>query len=218
MKIEKISDTQIKFILSKDDLAGKNIKLEDLSSSNDKTKELFQDMLATALEEFGFAIDDAPLLVEALPVAMDSIMIIVTKIDSEEKPTEELGQPSALPAISNDIHKYKRKSITVHRNDSLDNSNVLIYSFNTLDDVIDVCSKIYTYSYKASSLYKNDKKYYLILQSRKKDAESLEGSSFILNEYGTKQNSSALSKYWFIEHGETIIGEHAVKILAENFT
>lgn len=217
MKIEKISDTQIKFILSKDDLAGKNIKLEDLSSSNDKTKELFQDMLATALEEFGFAIDDAPLLVEALPVAMDSIMIIVTKIDSEEKSSEEPSQTAALPAISNDIHKFKRKSITVHRNDALDNSNVLIYSFNALDDVIDVCSKIYTYSFKGSSLYKNDKKYYLILQSRKKDADSIEGSSFILNEFGIKQNSSALSKYWFIEHGETLIGENAVEILAENF-
>ena len=216
MKIEKISDTQIKFILSKDDLAGKNIKLEDLSGSNDKTKELFQDMLSKALEEYGFAIDDAPLLIEALPVAMDSIMIIVTKIDSEDKTSED-SQTSTLPAIPNDTHKYKRKSITVHRNDALDNSNVLIYSFTALDDVIDVCSKIYTYSFKASSLYKNDNKYYLFLQSRKKNNDSLENSSFILNEYGNKQNSSALSKYWFIEHGETIIGEHAVEILAENF-
>lgn len=41
MKIEKISDTQIKFILSEEDLAGKDIKLEDLAVSNDKTKELF---------------------------------------------------------------------------------------------------------------------------------------------------------------------------------
>lgn len=217
MKIEKISDTQIKFILSKDDLAGKNIKLEDLSSSNEKTKELFQDMLSKALEECDFAIDDAPLLVEALPVAMDSIMIIVTKIDSEEKNSEEPSQATALPAISNDIHKYKRKSITVHRNDALDNTNVLIYSFTALDNVIDVCSKIYTYSYKSSSLYKCDKKYYLVLQSRKRDADSLENSSFILNEYGMKQPSSALSRYWFLEHGETIVGEHAVEILAENF-
>ena len=80
MKIEKISDTQVKFILSEEDLAGKDIKLEDLAVSNDKTKELFQDILSKALDECGFAVDDAPLMVEALPVAIDSIMIIVTKL------------------------------------------------------------------------------------------------------------------------------------------
>ena len=64
MKIEKISDTQIKFILSEEDLAGKDIKLEDLAVSNDKTKELFQDILSKALDECGFAVDDAPLMAE----------------------------------------------------------------------------------------------------------------------------------------------------------
>ncbi len=92
MKIEKISDTQVKFILSEDDLADKDIKLEDLAVSNDKTKELFQDILSQALDECGFAVDDAPLMVEALPVALDSIMIIVTKLDSENGQTENYGR------------------------------------------------------------------------------------------------------------------------------
>ena len=42
MKIEKISDTQVKFILSEEDLAGKDIKLEDLAVSNDKPKSFFR--------------------------------------------------------------------------------------------------------------------------------------------------------------------------------
>ena len=54
MKIEKISDTQVKFILTQDDLTDKNIKLEDLAVSNDKTKELFQDILSKALDGRAF--------------------------------------------------------------------------------------------------------------------------------------------------------------------
>ena len=141
MKIEKISDTQIKFILSKEDLAGKDIKLEDLTSSTEKTKELFRDMLAKALEECGFSIDDAPLLIEALPIAMDSIMIIVTKIDSEEK--ENSSEDSeTVSAKAKDNHKYKRKSINVHRSEPIGSTDTFIYSFEKLDDVIDVCIKI----------------------------------------------------------------------------
>ena len=112
----EISDTQVKFILSEEDLAGKDIKLEDLAVSNDKTKELFQDILSKALDECGFAVDDAPLMVEALPVAIDSIMIIVTKLGSEENQSEKTD--ASAPIISKDpsqvqeeLHKntYRRK-------------------------------------------------------------------------------------------------------------
>ena len=143
MKIEKISDTQVKFILSQDDLADKDIKLEDLAISNDKTKELFQDILSKALDECGFDIDDAPLMVEALPVALDSIMIIVTKLSSEDSQPKFQNQDNAsVPIISKDLHRYKRNSITVHKSDNSDSSNMIIYSFASLDNVIDVCGRI----------------------------------------------------------------------------
>ena len=216
MKIEKISDTQIKFILSKEDLAGKDIKLEDLTSSTEKTKELFRDMLAKALEECGFSIDDAPLLIEALPIAMDSIMIIVTKIDSEEK--ENSSEDSeTVSAKAKDNHKYKRKSINVHRSEPIGSTDTFIYSFEKLDDVIDVCIKINRRTINDSSLYKQFSKYYLVVSVNKDSMETFEKFSYILGEYGQKQNATSLSKYRLMEYAETIIAEKAVDILAENF-
>ena len=141
MKIEKISDTQVKFILTQDDLTDKNIKLEDLAVSNDKTKELFQDILSKALDECGFDIDDAPLMVEALPVALDSIMIIVTKLNTEDMQSKD---SSSAPIISKDLHRYKRNSITVHNSEGSDNSDTTIYSFENLDNAIDVCLRLST--------------------------------------------------------------------------
>ena len=211
MKIEKISDTQVKFILTQDDLTDKNIKLEDLAVSNDKTKELFQDILSKALDECGFDIDDAPLMVEALPVALDSIMIIVTKLNTEDMQSKD---SSSAPIISKDLHRYKRNSITVHNSEGSDNSDTTIYSFENLDNAIDVCLRLSTLKFVGSSLYKNNGQYYLVLQTDSSDNESL---SFILSEYGERENSNILVKYHLMEHGETIISENAVEILAENF-
>lgn len=216
MKIEKISDTQIKFILSEEDLAGKDIKLEDLAVSNDKTKELFQDILSKALDECGFAVDDAPLMVEALPVAMDSIMIIVTKLGSEDGQTEKNGSDSSAPIISKDLHRYKRNSIKIHTPNGSDSSNIAVYSFVALDDVIDACIKISKADIAASSLFKNNRKYYLVLQNDTPIEDST-GCVCILNEYGQAEASNILIKYHLMEHGETLIPENAIEILSENF-
>lgn len=214
MKIEKISDTQVKFILSQDDLAGKDIKLEDLTVSSDKTKELFQDILSQALDECGFAIDDAPLMVEALPVALDSIMIIVTKLSGEQEIKSSLQDTPSQPIISKDLHRYKRNPVKIHNPGDSDNSNILIYSFEALDDVIDTCIRLSQAELISSSLYKNNRRYHLVLQTKQEiDSQSL----FILNEYGIKEPSNILAKYHLVEHGETLIAENAVEILTENF-
>ncbi len=214
MKIEKISDTQVKLILNRDDLKDKDIKPEDFTISSDKTKELFHDILSTALEECGFEIDDAPLMVEALPVAKDSIMIIVTKLNDDSRAADSSGDSPAAPIISKDLHRYKRNTIKIHNSECSDSSNILIYSFGALDDVIDTCTRISEYKFVASSVHKYNNRYYLVLQGGDEEKPSY---IYILNEYGIKEPSGIIPKYHLIEHGEPIIAENALEILAENF-
>lgn len=45
MKIEKISENQIRCTLTKEDLADRNIKISELAYGTGKTRELFQDMM-----------------------------------------------------------------------------------------------------------------------------------------------------------------------------
>ena len=80
MKIEKINESQIKLILTQADLSERNIKLEDLTIPSEKTQALFHDIMEKALEEYDFISENTPLMVEAVPVGLDGIMIIVTKI------------------------------------------------------------------------------------------------------------------------------------------
>ena len=73
MKIEKINDRQIRCTLTKEDLANREIKLSELAYGSDKAKALFQDMMQVAAQDFGFEADNTPLVIEAVPVSMDSL-------------------------------------------------------------------------------------------------------------------------------------------------
>ena len=66
MKIEKLNDNQIRCTLTSADLANRKIKLSELAYGTEKARNLFQDMMVEANEQFGFNYDNAPLMVEDL--------------------------------------------------------------------------------------------------------------------------------------------------------
>ena len=85
MKIEKINDKQIRCTLTKEDLADREIRLSELAYGSDKAKALFQDMMQMAASDFGFEADNTPLVIEAVPVSMDSLILIITKVEDPEE-------------------------------------------------------------------------------------------------------------------------------------
>lgn len=85
MKIEKINDKQIRCTLTKEDLADRELKLSELAYGSEKAKALFQDMMQVAAQDFGFEADNTPLVIEAIPVSMDSLILIITKVDDPEE-------------------------------------------------------------------------------------------------------------------------------------
>ena len=69
-----------------------------------------------------------------------------------------------------------------------------------------------------SGIYKNEGKYFLVLQGDTYTAEESSAElELILKEYGQKHISTPLAKYYLLEHGETIIANKAVKALAKTF-
>lgn len=85
MKIEKISDNQIKCTLTRQDLEDRKIRLSELVYGSDKAKQLFKDMLHMAAIECGFDGEEMPIMVEAIPAAKDSLVLIITKMDNPEE-------------------------------------------------------------------------------------------------------------------------------------
>ncbi len=85
MKIEKINERQIRCTLTAEDLANRNINAKELAYGSDKAKELFRDMMQVAEQELGFEIDNMPLVIEAIPLSMDAIILIITKVEDPDE-------------------------------------------------------------------------------------------------------------------------------------
>ena len=206
MKIERISENQLKLTLTKDDLIERDIKLEDLITPSEKTQKLFRDIMEQALEEEDFIGENTPLMVEAVPMGAEGIMLIITKVANKDKEkNKELTD-----------RRWKKKAPIAPEETADAHSDILIYSFPALDDIIRVSLRLDGAFKGDSSVYKNEGKYFLVLQgdTYTKEESDLE---LILKEYGQKHISTPLAKYYLLEHGETLIPNKAVKALAKTF-
>lgn len=85
MKIEKINDNQIRCTLDRSDLLSREIKISELAYGTEKAKTLFHDMIEQASHDFGFEAEEAPLMIEAIPVSSECIVLIITKVDDPEE-------------------------------------------------------------------------------------------------------------------------------------
>ena len=63
MKIERLSENQIRCTLYKSDLADKELLLTELAYGTDKAKELFRELMQQASNELGFEVDNIPLMI-----------------------------------------------------------------------------------------------------------------------------------------------------------
>lgn len=85
MKIEKISETQIRCTLNKDDLANRHLRISELAYGSDKAKALFRDMMQQASAELGFDAENIPLMIEAIPVSPDCLILQITKVENPDE-------------------------------------------------------------------------------------------------------------------------------------
>lgn len=85
MRIEKISENQIRCTLNQKDLKDREIRISELAYGTDKAKALFRDMIQQASYEFGFEVDDIPLMIEAIPMLPDALVLVITKVEDPDE-------------------------------------------------------------------------------------------------------------------------------------
>lgn len=111
MKIEKVSDNQIRCTLTKEDLADRQLKLSELAYGTEKAKSLFRDMMQQASYEFGFEAEDIPLMIEAIPLSPDCIILIITKVEDPDELDTRFSKfapasDSALNELENAVNTF----------------------------------------------------------------------------------------------------------------
>lgn len=259
MKIEKISDNQIRCTLNKDDLVDRELRISELAYGTEKAKALFRDMMQQASYQFGFEAEDIPLMIEAIPVSSECLVLVITKVqDPEELDTrfskfspdredteniideenesyadeilncfdqldelldthqsqEENTNFTPLPeTLLSDKKQQKQnkefKSVSVQAN------LTKVYSFGTLENVIQLCEQISSIYKGKNHLYKNpfDSRYYLTISKSEHTPEEFNKVCNIISEYGKTERTTYASTSFYEEHFEPIIKNNAVQIL-----
>ncbi len=103
MRIERISDNQIRCTLSKRDLVERHLKISELAYGSDRAKELFRDMMEQANIDFGFEAEDIPLMIEAIPTSKESLVLVITKVDDPQEFDERFSNFNLPDADESDI-------------------------------------------------------------------------------------------------------------------
>ncbi|MDO5154524.1 MAG: adaptor protein MecA [Eubacteriales bacterium] len=136
MKLERLSENQIRCTLNKADLADRELLLNELAYGTDKAKELFRDMMEQAAEELGFEVNDIPLMIEAIPVSPECLILIITKVEDPEELDTRFSRFSKYTDIAPD-EDPDNESDADNADDSLnifENTSSLI---ETISDIVE---------------------------------------------------------------------------------
>lgn len=239
MKIEKISDNQIRCTLTKEDLASRHLKISELAYGTEKAKSLFRDMMQQANYEFGFEAEDIPLMIEAVPMNAECIVLIITKVeDPEELDTrfsrfapsvmdneddendEEDDASTEMMDLFRKIQGARTPAKDKQEDDSADaqkndKTRTRVFCLASLQQAMNAAALTAPCYSGLSSLYKeeNSGNYLLILTQGDASSESFDKVSNILSEYGTVQRTLPATVTFLKEHCETLIAKNALQAL-----
>lgn len=111
MKIERVNENQIRCTLSKSELADRHLKVSELAYGTEKAKALFHEMIEQANDEFGFEVDDMPVMIEAIPLSGENIVLQITKVDCPEELDTRFSKFSEADEEEEDESEEKQSSI-----------------------------------------------------------------------------------------------------------
>lgn len=239
MKIEKISDNQIRCTLTKEDLASRQLKISELAYGTEKAKSLFRDMMQQANFEFGFEAEDIPLMIEAVPMNAECIVLIITKVEDPEELDTRFSR--FAPSVTEDMEeddedtdessaemmdlfrkiqgartpakdKEENAETDTQRNDK---NRTRVFCLASLQQVMNAAAITAPAYQGLSSLYKEETSgnYLLVLTQGEATPDSFDKISNILSEYGTVQRTLPATVTFLKEHCETLIAKDALQAL-----
>jgi adapter protein MecA 1/2 len=219
MKAERINQNQIRFTLSAEDLSQRNIQISELSYGSDKAKALFHDMMVAAKQEFGFDFSSQPVVIEAVPLAKDSIMITVTKI---RKAGSNGSMPDSVPLrskdsydsdLSRDLHSPLSEADDLQM---LLTERTSLFTFSDFSTLCRAASMIPDdLSMKNRLYWDTQSNLYYIHAQYKLDNEKTHYAICILYEFASEVDDDPMTVAYLKEHTQCLLGARALQKLKQ---
>ena len=241
MKLEKLSENQIRCTLTKDDLLERQIKLSELAYGSEKTRALFRDMMQIASKELGFEADDTPLMIEAIPLPSECIILLITKVEDPEEldtrfakfapggeavPDAGASSGASLPEGADNVLDMFRKLLERRSGENTSGTAAAssdgtldmtrIYYFPDLDTVIQAARVLKGSYYGFNTLYHmtDAGDYCLLVKKSGHTPEEFNKFSNILSEYADNDKYTPAGEAYLNEHEDVIVSQNALQRLA----
>ncbi|HHW47768.1 MAG TPA: adaptor protein MecA [Clostridiaceae bacterium] len=208
MKIERIGENILKVTISLDDLEERNISLDSLNYNSPAAQELFWDMMEQAEVQFGFDLSDSQLIIEPISDFDDEFVITITRID-EDGDFESIHKYIRSKLRKSDL-KIKKKSRKLY-------STLIIYSFDSFDDLNMLSKELSTIYNGESTLYKYGNTYYLVLIRSSFTVTNINKFEALLDEYGSRVTNTNFYEGYLNEYGTKIAEGNALEIIKNYF-
>lgn len=234
MKIEKLNDNQIRCTLTRSDLADRQLKISELVCGTEKAKSLLHEMMEQAAVEFGFEVDNIPLMIEAIPTSSDSIVLLITKVDdtqelesrfpkfggssspASQRRQQILDKLEGADALLELLDKVK-ETVAEAASASAEPAGIRVFTFPNIDSVIHGCHLLRDIYHGGSTLYKESSEQVYILAITPSDHSTGEFNKIcnMLSEYGSLERAGFATLAYLEEHCEMIVACDAVQHLSQ---
>ena len=216
MKVERINENQLRYTFKTDDLAERDINISELSYSSEKTQQLFQEVLSLAQFESDFLSQSNTLMFEAMRVGVDTLVVVLTRVEPNSKTNQGEVAVSLVPAARTEC-KYKRiMELLTSKKTPLEDS-YCVFSFSDIEILAASVTRLPGNFQGESSVYKMDGRVFLMLKNATRDKKTTYELEYVLHEYGKKHVSNALSYQYLVERADVLIQDNAVQKLRVYF-
>ncbi|MUK87246.1 genetic competence negative regulator [Ornithinibacillus sp. L9] len=191
MRIERMSDNQFTIFLTFDDLVERGFTQEDLWYDATGVRNLFSDMMYEASSELGLELEGRLLVNVHLMQAQGLHVTVTQKFDNIDWDED-----------------FIEMKVT------LNESKELIFSFDDIENVIQVAAYLSSLSIDGGRLFYMNDRYYMLLQANELKNNNKEDVIAIMSEFSSP---SIVTSYRLMEYGKVIMDTNAVKQIMRTF-
>ena len=239
MKIELISENQIRCTLTKEDLAARHIKLSELAYGTTKARLLFREMIEKASVDYGFVTEDIPLMIEAIPMSSEGIVLLISKVNEPEEldtrfseftaydedalddsmisDMEEIHSPDENPLLDFFRRLYDRieQGKATGKVSSAVSEETVLVTFDNINSAIRMAHDFKEFYNGKNSLYRSPKGILnLILTVSESSKDDYNRLCLLASEYGKLELCLKGMESHISEHYNKLIENNALQILA----
>ena len=228
MKIEKINENQIRCTLNSSDLSDRQLDLKELAYGSVRARSLFREMMQQAFNAFGFAAEDTPLMVAAIPLSSDSIMLVITKVDDPEEldtrfakfspgseEESDISQDAGTPLVLEGAPAPETNAASSEPKEISPSDSLRIFRFSSLDTVTETAEVLGESFDGHNSLYRDPSsgEYFLVISRQGYGDGDFARVLNTLSEFGIRIKNTYASEAYYQEHFDLIVDGLALQIL-----